>query len=104
MIELKRKKTKMSYKDVREKYGEEYWKDSVFSPIDCHKLRLAYMVENWGDSVMRRAPNLNWNCIYQLCKEGFLGLDELPNDHFRETIDHIWKCDLKKEWVDYDPV
>ncbi len=104
MIELKNKKTKMSYKAVKEKYGDEYWKEGDFSPLDSHKLRLAYMVESWGDAVLRRAPRMNWNCIYQLCKEGFLGLDELPDDHFKQTIDNIWKCDLKGEWIEFDPV
>jgi len=104
MVELKKKKTKATYKDMKLKFGDEYWTQNGLSPLDNHKYRLAHMVENWGDAVMRRAPKLTYNCIYQLCKDGFLGLDDLPNEQFKNVIDSIWKADLDGKLFDTDPV
>jgi len=103
MVELKRQKTKATYKQMKDKYGDEYWVHNGLSPLDNHKYRLADMLIRWQEATLRRAPRMNWNCIYQLCKDGFLGLDDLPEEYV-QTIDNIWKCDLKGEWIDFDPV
>jgi len=103
MVILPKKRTKATYKEMKERYGDEYWAENDLSPLANHKYRLAHMAVKWGESLFRRSPRMNYNCLYQLTKEGFIGTEDLQPE-WVEIVDNINKLDFNDDYFDTDPV
>ena len=58
MVELKKKKTKATYKDMKLKFGDEYWTQNGLSPLDNHKYdRYPLTMSNYKVQCINYSPS-----------------------------------------------